>query len=219
MHPDDYWFSCECSPAPPRSGCFRSIGIGSSLVRAASGLWGAERGNPPTKFRHYFSEARRRGFQTTIHAGEEGPVDYVKQALHELKVDRIDHGNAALADAETMHYLAKTTIPLPLCPQSNVCLKILPTLADHPVKKMLQADLRVPINSDDPAYFGGYVAENWQQCQQALHLTRPELVQLAHNSFESAFIADSLKEYYLGKINAFTQRWSAQVTSQGTFSR
>jgi adenosine deaminase len=136
-----------------------------------------------------------------------GLLTTVKQGLHLLKVDRIDHGNAALDDPETMHYLAQTQIPLTLCPLSNLFLKVVPKLEQHPLKKMLQAGLLVSVNSHDPTYFGGYLAHNRQACQQALDLSRSELVQLAKNSFQSAFLPADQKKHYVVAVDEFVQHW------------
>jgi len=155
---------------------------------AGFGLGGAERDNPPSKFVHYFRACRERGFRTTVHAGEEGPAAYVREAVDLLAVDRIDHGNSCLDDAALVQELAARAIPLTVCPLSNVRLKGVPSLAAHPLRAMLDAGLRVTLNSDDPAYFRGYVNDNFIQCRQVLGLTLDEIAALARNSLTAAFV-------------------------------
>jgi len=155
---------------------------------AGLGLGGAERDNPPSKFVHYFRACRERGFRTTVHAGEEGPAAYVREAVDLLAVDRIDHGNSCLDDAALVQELAARAIPLTVCPLSNVRLKGVPSLAAHPLRAMLDAGLRVTLNSDDPAYFRGYVNDNFIQCRQVLGLTLDEIAALARNSLTAAFV-------------------------------
>ncbi|HEY4174275.1 MAG TPA: adenosine deaminase, partial [Rhodopila sp.] len=153
----------------------------------AIGMGGAEIGNPPSKFTNFFRTCRDRGFRTCIHAGEEGPADYVRQAM-DLGVDRIDHGIACPNDPALVRELAERKIPLTVCPLSNFRLKVVPSLARHPLKAMMDAGLHVTVNSDDPPYFDGYVSENMIECQRALNLSRDEIVTLARNSFNAAFI-------------------------------
>src|SRR4051812_11653796 len=124
------------------------------------GMGGPEVGNPPSKFARFFQAARERGFRTTVHAGEEGPAAYVREALELLHVDRIDHGNACLADPDLVRELAVRHIPLTVCPLSNLRLGVVKDVARHPLKAMMAAGLHVTVNSDDPPYFGGYVTEN-----------------------------------------------------------
>ncbi len=154
----------------------------------AIGMGGAEVGNPPSKFVGFFRECRNRGFRTTIHAGEEGPASYVREALDLLQVDRIDHGNACLSDASLTREIADRRIALTVCPLSNLRLKLVPQLESHPLPSMLDANLLVTINSDDPPYFGGYVSENLIACHNALGLDREAIVGLVRNGFEAAFI-------------------------------
>ncbi len=155
---------------------------------AGFGLGGAELGNPPSGFVQFFRACRERGFRVTAHAGEEGPAAYVREALDLLGVDRIDHGNACLDDPALVRELAERAIPLTVCPLSNVRLKVVPSLAAHPLHAMLDAGLRVTINSDDPAYFGGYVNDNFIQCGQALGLSADHIVTLARNSLAASFV-------------------------------
>lgn len=159
---------------------------------AAFGMGGAERGNPPLRFRRYFDACRERGFRTCVHAGEEGPADYVREALS-LPVDRIDHGNAAAEDPALLRILAERRIPLTMCPISNLRLKVVPDLAAHPLKRMLEQRLCVTVNSDDPAYFLGYASDNWSAVCRALRLTRAEILQLALNGVEASFLSDERK--------------------------
>lgn len=134
------------------------------------GLAGAEAGNPPSRFQEFFRRCRMRGFRVVAHAGEEGPAAYVREAVDLLEVDRIDHGNACEADPALMRDLAQRRIPLTLCPISNLSLQVVRDLRDHPLKRLLDAGLKVTVNSDDPAYFGGHVNDNYLACQQALDL-------------------------------------------------
>jgi adenosine deaminase len=124
------------------------------------GMGGAEVGNPPSKFARFFEVARERGFRTTVHAGEEGPAGYVREAVELLHVDRIDHGNACLADPELVRELATRRVPLTVCPLSNLRLNVVPSLEAHPLKAMMAHGLHVTVDSDDPPYFDGYVTEN-----------------------------------------------------------
>ncbi|HET9391894.1 MAG TPA: adenosine deaminase [Candidatus Rubrimentiphilum sp.] len=164
------------------------------------GLDSAELGNPPSKFQAVFERALANGFLTVAHAGEEGPPEYVWEAIRLLKVSRVDHGVRSMEDPKLVEYLAKTQIPLTVCPLSNVRLRVVDRMQDHPLKRMLEAGLRATVNSDDPAYFGGYVADNFTAVYNALKLTDDDLVQLARNSFESSFIDDERKQRYLAEI-------------------
>ena len=159
-------------------------------VLTGIGLDSSEVGHPPSKFSQLFNEARSLGLKLVAHAGEEGPPEYVWEALDVLGVDRIDHGNRAMEDAGLMRRLRDDQIPLTLCPLSNLALCVVDDLAHHPLKKMLDAGLLVTVNSDDPAYFGGYLNDNYLQIAQALELDLAELAQLAQNSFTAAFDLD-----------------------------
>ncbi len=169
----------------------------------AVGLDSAEIGNPPSKFTTVFDRARAEGFLTVAHAGEEGPPEYVWEALDLLRVSRVDHGVRSLEDPQLVERLRRQRIPLTVCPLSNVKLHVVTDLAHHPLKKMLDAGLLATVNSDDPAYFGGYVAENFTGVTKALALTDDELITLAKNSFEASFIDDVSKRAYLDEIDAF----------------
>ena len=172
---------------------------------AGLGMGGAEVGNPPSKFREYFKECRERGFNLTIHAGEEGPAQYVHEAINLLGVDRIDHGNAAIHDPELLQQLSNQQIALTMCPVSNLLLNVVTDLSEHPLRIMLQKNIPVTINSDDPSYFNAYVAENWIQSQKKLALTLEELIQLAKNSFQGSFLPLPRKAQYITEIENFCQ--------------
>ena len=165
------------------------------------GLDSAELGNPPSKFKAVFDRARAEGFLTVAHAGEEGPPEYVWEALDLLKVSRVDHGVRSMEDPKLVAHLAATQTPLTVCPLSNVRLRVVDRMQDHPLKKMMDAGLRVTVNSDDPAYFGGYVADNYTAVFDGLKLTDDDLVTLARNSFESSFIGDDAKRALIASID------------------
>jgi adenine deaminase len=152
------------------------------------GMGGAEVGNPPSKFTEFFRASRAHGFRTTVHAGEEGPASYVREAIECLDVDRIDHGNSCLDDLALVRILAAKRIGLTVCPLSNLRLNGVPSLAVHPLRRLLDAGLLVTVNSDNPPYFGGYVTENLVACQEALGLSTADLMTLAKNGFSAAFI-------------------------------
>jgi adenosine deaminase len=153
----------------------------------AVGLDSSEIGYPPELFARVFRRAREMGLRTVAHAGEEGPPAYIWGALDALGAERIDHGVRCLDDPRLVRRLVEEQIPLTVCPQSNLKLQVVPRLEDHPLKTMLDLGLKVSINSDDPAYFGGYVADNYLHTAHALGLTRDELSRLAANSLASAF--------------------------------
>jgi adenine deaminase len=153
----------------------------------AVGLDSSERGHPPSKFARVFARAREAGLLAVAHAGEEGPPEYIWEALDVLQVRRIDHGVRCLEDPRLVDRLVREQIPLTVCPLSNIKLRVFDRMQDHPLKTMLARGLNVTINSDDPAYFGGYVNENYVAVAEALELTREELEQLARNSFEASF--------------------------------
>lgn len=170
---------------------------------AAVGLDSAELGHPPGKFTDVFARARREGLLTVAHAGEEGPASYVREALDALHVSRIDHGNRALDDDALVERLADARIPLTVCPLSNLRLGVVGDLRDHPLRRMLDKGLFVTVNSDDPAYFGGYVNENYAAIQQAAGLTREELVALARNSFKASFLDPAEKAALVRRLDAY----------------
>ena len=164
------------------------------------GLDSSELGHPPEKFERVFARCRGLGLKLVAHAGEEGPPEYMWQAIDLLKVQRIDHGVAALQDPLLMAELAHTRMPLTVCPLSNLKLCVVSDLRDHPLKRMLDAGLCVTVNSDDPAYFGGYMNANFGQTVQALNLSREDVVQLARNSFEASFISDQRRAECLRQL-------------------
>ena len=166
------------------------------------GLASSEVGHPPEKFARVFARARALGFRLVAHAGEEGPPEYIWSALDVLKVERIDHGVQAVKDTALMARLARERIPLTVCPLSNLKLRVFPTLRQHSVRQMLEAGIVATLNSDDPAYFGGYVNENFTQTFNALGLTAQHAWQLASNSFEASFIDDARKRHYLERLQA-----------------
>lgn len=172
----------------------------------AVGLDSAEVGNPPSKFETVFARARALGFLTVAHAGEEGPPEYVWEALDLLKVSRVDHGVRSMEDPKLVERLVRQRIPLTVCPLSNLRLKVVPDLKDHPLKRMLDAGLVATCNSDDPAYFGGYVGDNFTAIAAALGLSDDEVVRLAANSFEASFLDDAVKSRYLDALRAIAQQ-------------
>lgn len=169
----------------------------------AVGLDSSEVGNPPSKFRNVYKKADAEDLKMVAHAGEEGPPEYVREALAVLEVFRIDHGNRSLEDENLVKELADHQIPLTVCPLSNLKLKVVKDLKDHPLKKMLDLNLLVSVNSDDPAYFGGYVADNYEAVTEALNLSGEDIVRLAKNSFRSAFLPDEEKEKYLKAVDDY----------------
>ena len=166
------------------------------------GLDSSERGHPPSKFVRLFARCRELGLHCVAHAGEEGPPAYIVEALDLLKVERIDHGVRAAEDPALLERLAREQVPLTVCPLSNVKLRVFPTLQQHNLKILLDAGLKVTINSDDPAYFGGYVLENYRQTAEALQLSRAELKHLARNSLEAAFVGDAERAPWLQRLDA-----------------
>jgi adenine deaminase len=169
------------------------------------GLDSSELGHPPEKFERVFARARELGLHVVAHAGEEGPPEYMWQAIDLLKVERIDHGVACLQDPLLVAELAHTRLPLTVCPLSNLKLCVVTDLREHPLKRMLDAGLCVTINSDDPAYFGGYMNANFVQTVDALGLTRDEVVALANNSFEASFIDADRRRVCLQQVKAAAQ--------------
>ncbi|PWQ97431.1 adenosine deaminase [Leucothrix pacifica] len=167
------------------------------------GLDSSELGHPPEKFTAVFERAKAEGFHIVAHAGEEGPPEYVKQALDLLKVERIDHGNRALEDTALTQRIADESMALTVCPLSNLKLCVVDDLKNHPIKKMLSAGLKATINSDDPAYFGGYMNENFIALAEAVDLTQVEIATLARNGFEAAFISDDEKYRLTDQLEAY----------------
>ena len=165
------------------------------------GLDSAEVGHPPQKFRDVFDRAISAGFRAVAHAGEEGPPEYIWQALDVLGAERIDHGVRCMEDRALVQRLATDRIPLTVCPFSNVKLRVVETLEQHPLEKMLEHGLCATVNSDDPAYFGGYVGENLAGVAEALRLDDATLVQLARNSFEASFLDDEARARHLSELD------------------
>jgi adenosine deaminase len=165
------------------------------------GLASSEVGHPPEKFARVFAHARKQGFRLVAHAGEEAPPAYIWSALDVLKVERIDHGVQAIHDAALMQRLAADKIPLTVCPLSNLKLRVFPTLAQHNLKNMLAAGIVVTVNSDDPAYFGGYINENFTQTFAALGMNSQHAYQLARNSFEASFIDAGMRAHYIHQLD------------------
>ncbi|MGB7655277.1 MAG: adenosine deaminase [Novosphingobium sp.] len=164
------------------------------------GLDSSELGHPPAKFAQVFAKARELGLHVTAHAGEEGPPEYVFEALDLLQVERIDHGNRALEDPALVHRLVAEGMTLTVCPLSNLKLCVIDDIAQSPVRQMLDLGLMVTINSDDPAYFGGYVGANYQAVADALNLSPDHIVRLAQNSFTGSFLSDAEKQLHLEAI-------------------
>lgn len=167
------------------------------------GLDSSEVGHPPSKFAGVYRAARERGLKLVAHAGEEGPPEYVWEALDLLKVDRIDHGNRSLEDPRLVQRLASEGMTLTVCPLSNLKLCVVDDLKAHPLKRMLGLGLHATINSDDPAYFGGYLGENWVQTADAVGLTRDELVTLAKNSFSGSFLSPDEAARHIAAVEAY----------------
>jgi adenosine deaminase len=173
----------------------------------AVGLDSSELGHPPEKFARVFRAAAERGLKRVAHAGEEGPPEYVWQALDILQVDRLDHGNRSLEDPRLVERLARERMTLTVCPLSNHMLQVVDDLAAHPIGRMLDAGLRATINSDDPAYFGGYVNDNYRAVAGALG--RDALVTLARNSFEGSFLGEAEKAARLSELDAYAEASSS----------
>ncbi len=166
----------------------------------AVGLDSSEKGNPPSKFKNVFKKAIKEGFLTVAHAGEEGPPEYIWEAINLLEVKRIDHGVQCLKDEKLTKELIKKQIPLTVCPLSNIKLCVFKNLEEHNLKKMLNEGLMVMVNSDDPAYFGGYLNDNLVESQAALNLSKNELKTLIINSFKSSFLSEEKKMQWIKKI-------------------
>ena len=170
---------------------------------AGVGLDSSEVGHPPEKFARVFAAAGASGLKRVAHAGEEGPPDYVRQALDLLAIDRLDHGNRALEDPVLTARLARGGITLTVCPLSNLKLCVVPDMTAHPIDAMLRAGLRATINSDDPAYFGGYIADNFRAVATARNLSQADLVTLARNSFLGSFLPDDAVATHLAALAAY----------------
>lgn len=169
----------------------------------AVGLDSSEIGNPPEKFARVFAATAAQGLRCTAHAGEEGPPDYIWQALDRLQVDRIDHGNRALEDQALVDRLVREKMTLTVCPLSNVKLCVVDDIAHHPIDRMLDLGLRATLNSDDPAYFGGYIADNFRAVANAKGLSKAQLGMLARNSFTGSFLPADVINSHLERLDAY----------------
>lgn len=170
-------------------------------VIAGVGLDSAEIGHPPAEFAEVYAAARAAGFVAVAHAGEEGPPEYITEALDVLGVQRIDHGVAAIRDPALQRRLAESGVPLTMCPLSNLELQVTPDLSDHPLKKLLDAGVVVTVNSDDPAYFDGYLLDNYLAVQRALGLSRADLARLARNSITASLLPEARKTELIAEID------------------
>ena len=173
------------------------------------GLDSSEVGHPPSKFERVFNQARDAGFIAVAHAGEEGPPSYVREALDLLRVTRIDHGNRALEDPELIERFAKEQIPLTVCPLSNLKLCVVQDIREHPLKRMLDAGLMATVNSDDPAYFGGYLLDNYSAVRDALKLDTEDIVTLAKNSITASFADEEEKVRWIEDIDSVARQMPA----------
>lgn len=171
----------------------------------AVGLDSAESGNPPSKFAEVFARAKTLGLPRVAHAGEEGPAAYIREALDLLEVCRIDHGVRCLEDPELVARLRESRIPLTVCPLSNVRLKVVERIQDHPLPQLLDAGLKVTLNSDDPAYFGGGVLDNYMACEQAFGWDRATFVSMARNAIDVAFMEEGRRQVLLARLDEFSQ--------------
>jgi adenine deaminase len=179
-------------------------------IIAAVGLDSSESGHPPSKFAEVFARARREGLLTVAHAGEEGPPSYIYEALDILKVRRIDHGVRSEEAPDLVDRLARERTPLTVCPLSNVKLNVFNRMEHHNLKRLLEHGLCVTVNSDDPAYFGGYLLENYLAVQRDLGLSRNQLVALAQNSIEASFLSNPAKRRWFAAIDAYALSTAAQ---------
>ncbi len=168
----------------------------------AVGLDSSEVGHPPSKFTKLFDKCREEGLLTVAHAGEEGPPEYIREALDLLKVSRVDHGVRCLEDEKLVARLIKEKMPLTVCPLSNIKLRVFDTMKDHNFKTLLDKGLNAMINSDDPAYFGGYMNQNYLETAMALNLSKEEVAQAAINSFESSFLSENEKKEHIKNVKA-----------------
>jgi adenosine deaminase len=167
------------------------------------GLDSTEVGHPPVDFKAVFEEAGRHGFRKVAHAGEEGPPEYIWQALDDLGAVRIDHGVRCMEDPRLVRRLREERVPLTVCPLSNVKLRVFPSMSQHPLKRMLEAGLCATVNSDDPAYFGGYVADNYFAVRDGLDFTREDFRTVAENSFRASFIDEAEKKKLLDELASY----------------
>jgi adenine deaminase len=172
------------------------------------GLDSSELGNPPIKFKNLFAKAKKQGYKLVAHAGEEGPADYIRDAIDHLDINRIDHGNQTKDDEHLLNEVVEKRIPLTMCPLSNLKLAVVKDMKDHPLKSLMEKNVFVTVNSDDPAYFGGYINENLHAVQQALNLSKKDIILLAKNSFDASFISQDKKDYYHTMIDNFVKNFN-----------
>jgi len=177
----------------------------------AMGLDSSENGHPPSKFSRVFDKARQEGLLTVAHAGEEGPPEYVWDTLDLLYVSRIDHGNRSLEDPALVDELVRRKMPLTICPLSNLKLKVVHDMTNHPIAEMLAKGMMATVNSDDPAYFGGYINENYQAVAHALNLTHDQIIQLAKNSFAASFLSEDEKLRLIEKVDRYCLAFNITV--------
>lgn len=173
---------------------------------AGVGLDSSELGHPPSGFQRVFDKAGEMGLKRVAHAGEEGPPEYVYEALDELCVDRIDHGNRSLEDDALVDRLVASQVPLTVCPQSNLRLAVVKHMADHPIRRMLSLGLKATVNSDDPAYFGGYINDNFNALVDAVDLQEDEIITLVRNGFEASFLPGAEIDQHLENMSARLNR-------------
>ena len=174
------------------------------LIKAV-GLDSSEKGNPPSKFYKVFEASAKEGYILLAHAGEEGPAEYVWEAIDGLKIVRIDHGNNCLTDGNLVDEIIRRDMALTVCPLSNLELKVVTDLKEHPLKTMLTKGIKATVNSDDPAYFGGYLNQNFNSIQQALNLTKEEIIILAKNSFQYSLLDESRKSELLNLVDEYSK--------------
>ncbi|MBB3188686.1 adenosine deaminase [Microbacter margulisiae] len=177
----------------------------------AIGLDSSEVGNPPSKFARVFEKAKTEGFETVAHAGEEGDAGYVREAIEILKVSRIDHGNRSLEDELLIKHIVENKIPLTVCPLSNLKLKVVKEAIDHPLLKMLNRGMVATVNSDDPAYFGGYINENFLAMSEALNLTAKHVHQLSRNSFIASFLTQEEKSKWIRETDLYYEQYHGRI--------
>jgi adenosine deaminase len=182
---------------------------------AAVGLDSSEVGNPPAKFRGVFARARAEGLLAVAHAGEEGPPSYVREALDVLRVSRIDHGIRCVEDRELLARIVEEQVPLTVCPLSNVRLRAVARMEEHPLGELLRSGALATVNSDDPAYFGGYVADNFEAAESALGLTLSEVARLARGSFAASFLPDAEKAAHIEEVDAWERAAASAAGDPG----
>ena len=178
-------------------------------IITAVGLDSSEMGNPPSKFKNVFEASVKEGYIPVAHAGEEGPTEYIWEAIDVLKVARVDHGNRCLEDENLVNEIVKRDLALTVCPLSNLELRNADVMTNHPLKKLLDKGIKTTVNSDDPAYFGGYMNANFVAVQEALNLSKEEIVTLVKNSFNYSFASDEQKEIYLKKVNEVVNEFNS----------